>query len=525
MNRAALAFGLLFSLAGLPAQAATYLVTIGNNAGQAGEPLLRFAERDAQAIASVLAQLGRVQPEHQLLVLGKTAENVRDVLLRTNARIRGDTEGGGSEDALVVYYSGHADATGLHLGDTTMRFEELKTIVESSPARVRILILDSCRSGGITEVKGATPADPFSIRLDDRLDAEGMAIIASSASSEDSQESENLRASFFTHHWVNGLRGAADGDRDGRVTLGEAYAYTYRETLRSSGRTMKLQHPTYAYDIRGKGDVPLTYLTDGLGSVARLGIDTPGLYLVFERHEGGTLAAEVSVSEKGTEILLPPGAYFVQRRASGSYQQYDVELPADQTVRLEDVEYEQLTYSRLLRKGGGDRDTVHNLFVLGAAHGAVLQGQAIVPGILLGYAIDFPWLSFGLGARWGRTVTPSSNGLLETTQDQVALRLKAERFVDLSWFSLSLGLFAEGLFTSQRFETQGEAPDRSGWGLGFGGTVAIERELFSPLLLRLESGPMTQILREARTSGGAAVGDALATPLTWWAAVGLGARL
>ena len=90
--------------------------------------------------------------------------------------------------------------------------------------------------------------------------AEGFAIITSSTADESSQESDRLRASFFSHHLVNGLRGAADANGDHIVSLDEVYTYTYAETLRSSGRTMALQHPTYRVDLKGKGDVVLTRL-------------------------------------------------------------------------------------------------------------------------------------------------------------------------------------------------------------------------------------------------------------------------
>ena len=62
-------------------------------------------------------------------------------------------------------------------------------------------------------------------------------VLASSTASELSQESEALRASYFTHHLLSGLRGAADADRDGRVTLSEAYRYAYNRTLVATAAT------------------------------------------------------------------------------------------------------------------------------------------------------------------------------------------------------------------------------------------------------------------------------------------------
>src|SRR5262249_37402268 len=91
------------------------------------------------------------------------------------------------------------------------------------------------------------------------LNTEGIAVIASSSARELSQESEELRSSYFTHHWLVALRGAGDRDADGRVTLSEAYQYAYNHTLATTAETsVGDQHPTPATNLRGKDDIPLT---------------------------------------------------------------------------------------------------------------------------------------------------------------------------------------------------------------------------------------------------------------------------
>ena len=55
------------------------------------------------------------------------------------------------------------------------------------------------------------------------------------------------------------MRGDADRDHDGRVTLDEAYAYAYGRTVAATAATRAgAQHPTYAFDLKGAGDVVLT---------------------------------------------------------------------------------------------------------------------------------------------------------------------------------------------------------------------------------------------------------------------------
>jgi hypothetical protein len=503
-----------------PARAATYVIAVGNNQGRGDEPALRFAERDAQDLADVLRRLGRTEPENATVLLGEGADDLRRVLLGTNVRLRASpTREQG--DALIVYYSGHADAAGLHLGDTVLPYEELEAVVAGSPARVRLLIIDSCRSGGITQIKGAKPSPPFAIRLDQRLEAEGMAIITSSSGTEDSQESEALRASFFTHHFVTALRGAADLDRDGRVTLNEAYGYAYRATLRSTGRTAWLQHPTYSYDLKGKGDFPLTFPSEAGSTFGELRISAPGSYLVLEGGESGAAAAELTVEGEPTHVLLAPGRYLVRRRADTSYREYQLELQAGQQVALEKLAYDEITYARLLRKGGGTREILHAVTVTGGVGRAPAAGYGLNTLVSAGYGIDLPWLTLGAELRFGYATAEQDT--ISSHQRELALRLRGERFVDLDFASVGLGLLVEGDYLHQSFDSAGEAPSRDALAFGFGGLIAVERPVAGALSLRLEGGIVTYILPAATvTEDGAVVGSGIDTPLTWW--VGLGGR-
>ena len=60
---------------------------------------------------------------------------------------------------------------------------------------------------------------------------------------------------------MSGLRGAADGNHDGKITLTEAYQFAYEQTL---GRTHNTahgpQHPAYDMQLSGTGDVVITDL-------------------------------------------------------------------------------------------------------------------------------------------------------------------------------------------------------------------------------------------------------------------------
>src|SRR5437868_14420464 len=124
------------------------------------------------------------------------------------------------------------------MGGTQLDLSELEQLVRGSAAGFRLLILDACRAGALARVKGGAPIPPFDIQLGERVAGEGAVFLTSSSASEDSQESDEIKGSFFTHALVSGLRGAADANGDGRVTLDETYRYAYDATLRASSRSL-----------------------------------------------------------------------------------------------------------------------------------------------------------------------------------------------------------------------------------------------------------------------------------------------
>ena len=500
-----------------PAAAArTVVLSIGNDLGHNDEVVLRFAERDADGVGTLLRRLGGVRPEDLLVVTGGNADDVRQALDEIDDRLKHDEDA--ADTALIVYYSGHADATGLHLGDSTLPYDELQSRVSAAHARARVLLLDSCRSGGITRTKGARAVEGYDLNLETRLDVEGLAVLTSSAATEDSQESDTLGGSFFTYHLLAGLRGAADSDHDGRVTLSEAYAYVYRNTLRSSGRTEQLQHPTYAYDMHGRGDLVLTQLGDNRSG--RLRLAENDTYLIRTGDEGGALVLEVTPETNDARILLPPGHYFVQQRQRDRYREFDVDLTAGRETALGDQAFRELAYARLVRKGGAP--LAQSVFVMATAESAALSGGGAIPGATVRWAADLPWLTLGLRGHFARR-DESLDGLDRSTQ-VLGADVTAERMLDLRPVSLSLGLLAGARYTRQTFSSTDTDDDRGSFAGGFGLQAAAERAIGDRFALRLEGGPYTQIVRVAQTANGAESGSTTGSRLTFWVGFGVGGR-
>jgi hypothetical protein len=288
-------------------------IVVGVNDGGPGRAQLRHAGRDAASIGDVLAQLGGVAPEDLLVLNSATPETVAAALARLRNKI--DTvKQRGLRAEVFFYYSGHSDEMGLLLRGDRLRYADLRRMIGSLPAEVRVAVLDSCASGAMTRAKGGFRGPPFMV--DASTDVRGHAYVASASSTEAAQESDRLRGSFFTHHLVAGLRGAADANRDRKVTLDEAYHYAFAATLKQTESTRSgPQHPSYDMRLSGSGGLVLTDLR-GKNALLVFGADVRGR--LYVRDSKDNLVAELRKHAKGTiSLALGPGTYQVRLSEGG----------------------------------------------------------------------------------------------------------------------------------------------------------------------------------------------------------------
>ncbi len=232
---------------------------------------------------------------------------------------------------LVFYYSGHSDEEGLLLGDERISYQELRAFIHEAPADLSLAILDSCESGAFTRHKGGARRAPF--LLDASIDTHGHAFLTSSAANEVAQESDRIAASFFTYYLVSGLRGAADSNRDRRVTLQEAFQFAAQETLARTERTQGgPQHAAYEFDLTGTGDMVVTDVrTTQAGLV--LAPELSGRISV--REAGGALIAELrKPAGSSVELGLEAGSYVVAVESGGAVKEAQLTLAAGEHLAL-----------------------------------------------------------------------------------------------------------------------------------------------------------------------------------------------
>ena len=476
-----------------------FAVVVGNNRGDASDVELRYAESDAQRVSDVLTSLGGFEPADVVVLKNENAARVQSTLIAVNDRVR-SVVGAGTEALLFVFYSGHADAESMHLATTRLRTAQLEQLVRGSAATFRVLAIDACRSGSLTRVKGGTPAAPFDIRVDEHLAGQGIVFLTSSSANEDAQESDALKGSFFTHHFVSALRGAADADADGRVTLEEAYRYAYEATLRSTSETLAgTQHPTFRYELQGAGKLTLTELRSSSASRGALAFPPKRSYLVMERSNRGAVVAEVGAAASARTIAVVPGRYFVRGRAPDVLLEGEVDAPVGGTVDVTDDKLRRVAYARLVRKGEGDASIVHGPDAGYVFHTALSNADSACHGAFGGYTMHLEDVSFGV--RLAGCHASFANATLDAATDEWGGELRATHAFDLPVLSIEPTVGIGAWAFHQSFTTTGNAPSRTSAAGSLALALALRVDLGAGFSVFGESALAGYVYEEARRDG------------------------
>jgi hypothetical protein len=291
-----------------PLRPVAYALVVGTNRGGPGQGDLRYAERDARRVAEVLGDLGGYQASRVELIEQPSRTQMLEALAAVGSKLA-EHATRGEKTLFLFYYSGHARSTGLNLGREILPLHELRERLSALPSTVVLAVLDACQSGAFSRVKGAEPAADFSFNSVTQLSTAGIAVMASSGASELSQESDRLQSSFFTHHLLAALRGVADLDRDGHVTLAEAYRYAYHRTLTDTASTsVGSQHVTLETGLRGKGELVLSYPAQASAQLD-LPLAMRGEVLIERRPSGSVIAELHKAAGEPLRLALPPGEY------------------------------------------------------------------------------------------------------------------------------------------------------------------------------------------------------------------------
>jgi hypothetical protein len=369
------------------AEAATWALVVGSNEGLAEEPPLAYAESDAAQVARALVEM-EVAPAAQVrLLAGPGLPAVVEALAALGAT---------AEDTLFLFFTGHGGADGAHLGGRVWPWADVRARLQSLPARLVVAFFDACRSGALVTAKGElVRGPPLALSLQALPSGpRGRFLVTSSGASELSYESVLLASSPFAVALRSGLRGGADADGDGRITLAELYGYVYGRTVAATlGAPTGPQHPTQLTELRGTGEV---VLVSRLGPArVRRGSARLGTCYFLDRAETRVLAE--LPAQAGAAVALPPGRYLVKCLDGAALRAATVAL-GERPLLLEDAAFEPAARSYALAKGADAGSTA----ALVAGAGTLSRWSAgTEPTLRLGYRLGRGGLSLGLEVALG----------------------------------------------------------------------------------------------------------------------------
>ncbi len=175
----------------------------------------------------------------------------------------------GKDDTVILFFSGHgtddpfipgefyfvaSDSVPENLQGTAVRMTGLR-FLKLLEAKRLLLIADACHAGGFSPDASKALAPSLNKFMGEFLDSSGRVIITSSKPDEYSLELPQLNNAVFTHCLLQGLKGEADRNLDGIVTVREAYDYVYAHT---KDLTSGAQHPQF--EGRVVGAFPVSFL-------------------------------------------------------------------------------------------------------------------------------------------------------------------------------------------------------------------------------------------------------------------------
>jgi hypothetical protein len=244
----------------------TWAVLVGINTYEDTQHFrpLQVCVKDVEATREQLI-IGGFDPARVRLLTDSTDE--KPTRANILAALKSAADATEPNDVLVFYYSGHGDeAAGesylvaqdgrqVVLGDTAIPVTRVKEIMSAAPSRAKVILLDACHSGADIGEKGSKPmTKKFIERVFEQ--ATGMAILASCTQGQFSYEWRAQERSVFTHYLLEALKGEADRDEKGFVTVQDASHHVTAGVKLWASQHDANQTPTLQYAV--VGDIILT---------------------------------------------------------------------------------------------------------------------------------------------------------------------------------------------------------------------------------------------------------------------------
>jgi hypothetical protein len=401
--RIAFVLGLVLAGPAASADPIRILIAAGSSVGAGADQTLVHPRDDARGVSEVFTTLGGVRPGDAIFVPDATGASLRAAFDRAAALAGAHPP---PEVSFLFYFSGHGDHEALHVSGETVSMREIEERVAKMPAALRLVVIDACRVDS-SRAKGMTSEPGFSVLLKLEPTAAGTAWLFASSAGEVAQESDDVGGALFSHFWTAGLRGAADTNGDGRVTLEESFDFAYAQTLLRSARSgAALQRPQERLELSLASPVVLTELAMNRATLV-LPADRDALYLVYAATSRSLESELFAAPDRPTALALPAGRYLVQRRVGSTGGATDVLLSAGERRELNPGAFRPFANEALSLKG----ELLLRPWSVTAFDGAI-GGIGLDAGDEAGVEVERRFGGYGVAVRafggWGESKTAAN---------------------------------------------------------------------------------------------------------------------
>lgn len=344
---------------------ATFALIIGVNRGADRElPALRYADDDAARYQELFRLLGartylltRMDENTERLHAQAAAEAIAPRKAELERSVKTLTQevrqarSRGVRVALYVVYAGHGNVKSgeayVLLENERLNAKRLADLVRRPGADDVHLIVDACNSGLLAAARGPggkrRPLSGFS-QTGPLVEDARIGLLLSTSSGRESHEWEQFQAGVFSHEVRSGLYGAADANRDGRVSYREIASFVKRANA-------AIPNERFRPDVFARAPAKsenLVNLKRAMGR--RIEVQSElGSHWMLENTLGVRLADFHPSAEHEMRIMRPANERLFLRRlppaplpgqpARGSSDEAEFEIPqAREVVRLAELE-------------------------------------------------------------------------------------------------------------------------------------------------------------------------------------------
>jgi hypothetical protein len=258
-----------------------FVVSIGiNDYFKGGIPPLHYAVADATEVANQFGAMANVPPR-RILNTEATADSItKEIYSRLPSEVH-------ESDSVIIFFSGHGaidppvdststpegyllpcDADPANLPRTAIPMVNLDhwLVRLSKMSKSVVFIGDTCFSGAIAGQESGRILPSASLLP--KASGTGYAILTACTGSQYAMEPARLKHGVFTYFLLKGLQGAATGDADNKLTLGQLYHYIKENVDRATDHA---QLPELSCDTSAL-EITMAHLPPDSSSVAMRGL-------------------------------------------------------------------------------------------------------------------------------------------------------------------------------------------------------------------------------------------------------------